>query len=162
MRRLGYYNLFVSKFYCEIAKEAHENHKTLFGTKIDIPNTKSHQIAANLVFRYLKNNNLEISLKSIDSECNNTLFADSTNQVINDLKITSKRPPIQYLIKMRWIIPELSTNAGWFFIDSEISNTVTQSEEPSSGFQSDTRNRKCIVVKQMKKRTIRKKKTLLQ
>ena len=63
---------------------------------------------------------------------------------------------------MRWIIPELSTNAGWFNIDSEISNTVTQSEEPSSGFQSDTRNGKCIVVKQMKKKTIRKKKTLLQ
>ncbi|EAY20842.1 hypothetical protein TVAG_436660 [Trichomonas vaginalis G3] len=121
-----------AKYFHDVAIAAMKSDFDLFHTPPEMKMTRAHKLAARLVYEFLKRTNLSLTLESAETEAENEIFSANNKISKGCLQISKVRPPIQKLIRQRYVDlgnGEEDVSEGWFEIDSEVLHTISQSED---------------------------------
>lgn len=136
MIKNGAPNYIVAKFFHEVAVKCVESDIDIFKTLPEVPMTRANKLAARFVYEFLKKRKMSLALNVVEKEAKNPLFSPDNKISIKYLDITSTRPPIQKLIRQRYVRSESGSGklvGGWYKIDSDVTETRSESyhEDPA-------------------------------
>ena len=124
-------NYIFAKYFHDIAINAMDSDFEIFKLTPELSNSRASKLAARFVFDFLKRVNLPLTRECVEKEAQNALLSDKNKISMACLEITKVRPPIQKLIRQRYV--ELNADhdlqsEGWFNIDSEVLETRSESD----------------------------------
>ena len=131
MKDAGAPNHIFATYFHDVSIAAMESDYDFFKLPPEIIETKSQKLAARLVFEFLKRTNLDLTRECVEKEAQSKLFSPENKISTSCLQITKARPPIQKLVRQRYV--ELKNDQGensdgWFNIDSEVTKTLSESD----------------------------------
>ena len=124
-------NYIFAKYFHDIAINAMDSDYEIFKLAPEFSNSRASKLAAKFVFDFLKRVNLPLTRECVEKEAQSSLLSDRNKISMACLEITKVRPPIQKLIRQRYV--ELNADQdlqseGWFNIDSEVLETRSESD----------------------------------
>lgn len=137
MVKIGAPNYIYAKYFHDVAIEAMNSDFDLFHIPPEMKTTQAHKLAARLVFEFLKRTKLDLTLESAEKEADNQIFSANNKTSKKCLEISKVRPPIQKLIRQRYVDlhnGEEEISEGWFEIESEVLHTLSGSDEDDSAY----------------------------
>ena len=138
----GIKNKLFAKYFSEISQITSES--KIFCKKILISKTDANIIASRLIYDFLNRNGFTLTQNTIFIESKSNLFTEENQISLNLLKIKFVGPPIRKLIHQRLVDSDSEDHKGWFNIESDVENTISDDElyKDTNSFNSNQFNKK--------------------